>query len=446
MIPIANQSEPATGVDLSPLVTAAAGLRWEDIPEPVRDHARRVVADTIGVSLGGGQRPEVQAFVRGDDALFPPPKGGTSHMLVPGLPRSDAVSAAYVNALAGTFLELDEGYRPTGHPAMHVVPAALAAAEALHSPGTEFLAAVLAGYEVTARLFELYTFTYPLHPHGHVGAVGAAVAVAALRRVDPVEPAYIAATLPLLSVWQSCFEGATARNAYMAHGAAVGVLANRMALAGFRGARGAQEAAFGGLTGELAHPEVLTEPVVPATLRITRNYLKLHSACALCHSALDAVMALGPIDPGEVERIEVETIANHMKVAGQARSNNLSTRFSLPYSVAAAIVHGRTSPDAFEPDPRVAALAERVEVRVAQDLERLWPSAGPARVTVHLADGARCERVDNPRGHHANPASPADLRAKFLAITGLPDAERVYERLLGLDEVPDVATLFEVDR
>jgi hypothetical protein len=28
----------------------------------------------------------------------------------------------------------------------------------------------------------------------------------------------------------------------------------------------------------------------------------------------------------------------------------------------------------------------------------------------------------------------------------MPDAERVYERLLGLDEVPDVATLFEVDR
>jgi len=306
------------------------------------------------------------------------------------------------------------------------------------------LAAVLGGYEVTARLFQAYKLTYPLHPHGHFGAVGAAVSVARLRGVDAVEPAAVAATLPLLPVWQPCTEGATARNAYTGTAAAIGLTANRLAGAGFTGSREAQRAAFGGLVGELVRPEALSAPVDPEDLGITRNYMKLHSACALSHSTLDAVLALEPLPVAEeVEGVEVETVSNNLKIAQQARPNDLSTRFSLPYAVAAAIVHGHTRPEAFVPDERVAALAERVKVRVADDLESSWPAAAPARVTLHLRNGDQTNRVDNPRGHYSNPASPDELRAKFELLVGGSDAGGLYERLLGLESVDDIAGLFE---
>jgi 2-methylcitrate dehydratase PrpD len=347
-----------------------------------------------------------------------------------------------VNATAGTFLELDEGYRPTGHPAMHVVPAALAAAQVLRSTGREFLTAVLAGYEVTARLFEAYRLIYPLHPHGHFGAVGAAVAVARLRNADPEEPAAIAATLPLLPVWQPCYEGATTRNAYTGTAAMIGVNANRMAAAGFTGSREAQSVAFGELVGELVNPGVLTEPVDLENLRITRNYLKLHSACALSHSALDAVLTLGSLSAEEIESVEVETVSNNMKISRLARPNDLSTRFSLPYAVAAAIVYGHTGPEAFVPDKRVFELAERVEVRTAEDLEDAWPTSAPARVTVRRRGEDRAHQVDNPRGHHANPVRPEELRNKFMMLAG-ENADSLYERLLALEEVQDMARIFE---
>lgn len=432
-----------SAADPGELILSARLLRLEDVPRRVLDHALRVVADTVGVALAGGRRPEIEALVRGEDPLFPGPSGGPAQMLAPGLPGADPASAAFVNATAGTFLELDEGYRPTGHPAMHVVPAALAAAQALRSSGTEFVAAVLGGYEVTARLFEAYRLTYPLHPHGHFGAVGAAVAVARLRGVDAAEPAAVASTLPLLPVWQPCTEGATARNAYTGTAAAMGLTANRLAAAGFTGSREAQRAAFGGLVGRLVRPEALRDPVDPENLGITRNYMKLHSACALSHSALDAVLALEPLPlADDVERVEVETVSNNMKIAGQARRNDLSTRFSIPYAVAAAIWHGHTGPEAFVPDGRVAALAERVQVRAAEDLEDSWPSSAPARVTVHTRDGARAQRVDNPRGHYSNPASPEELRSKFELLAG-GNAEGLYERLLGLEDVDDMAGIFE---
>ena len=425
------------------LVAAARSLLLEQVPDATVDHAARVIADTIGVAIGAARRPEVERMVRGEGPLFPPLVGGRARILTPGMPGADPMAAAFVNATAGTFLELDDGCRPTGHPAMHVVPAALAAAQALHATGEEFLAAVLGGYEVTARLFEAYQLTYPLRPHGHFGAVGAAVAVARLRGVDAVEPAAIAATLPLLPVCQPCTEGATARNAYTGVAAAIGITANRLATAGFTGPREAQEAAFGELVGRFAHPEALADPVDPGRLRISRNYMKLHSACALSHSALDAVLALEPPPTEDVTKIEVETVSNNLKIAGQARPNDLSTRFSIPYAVAAAVVHRHTAPAAFMHDERVAELARRVEVRVAGDLEGAWPVAAPARVTVYTRDGDHTKRVDSPRGHHSNPATPNELQAKFELLVGGAEPGRLYERLLGIREVEDVSAVFK---
>ncbi len=421
---------------LADLARASAELPLASVPKAVREHARRVVADTLGVIMAGARTPEIDRLLAGDGALFKPFGRGPCQILSPGLPGADPVFAAFVNGTAGTFLELDEGYRPTGHPAVHVVPAALAAAQALRRSGSELLAAVLSGYEVTARLFEAYRLTYPVHPHGHFGAVGAAVAVSRLRRADAGEPALIAATLPLLPVWQPCYEGATARNAYSGVAGAVGVTANRMAAAGFTGSRQAQEAAFGGLVGRLQNPNALSAEIDPGRPRILNDYLKLHSACALSHAALDAVLELAP-EAAQVERVEVETVANNMKLDRQAAPNELSTRFSLPYAVAAAIVHRHTRPSAFIPNGAVNALAQRVTIRQADDLEAGWPERAAARVTVHTSGGARTAQVQNPRGHHLNPATPDELRRKFEMLCWTSDPAATYERLLALERVAD---------
>ncbi|MFI5313592.1 MAG: MmgE/PrpD family protein [Candidatus Dormibacteria bacterium] len=430
---------------LERLVRSAAVLRWELVPNSARRHTALVLADTLGVIMAGARRTEVAAYVSGEAGegkLCGRLPTGPAQILDGALTSVEAATAAFVNGTAGTFLELDEGYRPTGHPGVHVIPAALAAAQALHSSGIELLTATLAGYEVTARLFEAYQLTYPLHPHGHFGAVGAALAVALLRGVDPLEPACIAATLPLLPVWQACFEGATARNAWAGSAAALGIAANRMATAGFTGARGALDVTFGELVGHPRDVSSLSRHLDHADLAITQDYLKLHSACALSHAALDAVLTIAPdVDIASVSHVVVETVSNNLKINRQPRPNSLSTRFSLPYSVAAALVHGHTGPEAFEPDERVLALARRVEVRAADDLERHWPDRAPARVIVQTTAGERTVQVDNPRGHHANPAGDEELRRKFMMLCPRLDAEALLQRLLDVAAVPDCARL-----
>jgi 2-methylcitrate dehydratase PrpD len=436
----AEDAEPGR---LAWLAEEAGRMRLEDVPGPVLEHARRVFADTLGVVMGGARQPEMRSLLAPADAWAGGLPAGPCQVLAPRLPSTTPAEAAFLNGTAGTFLELDEGVRPTGHPAVHVIPAALAAAQALHAGGSELLGAVLAGYEVTARLFDAYRLRYPLHPHGHLGAVGAAVAVARLRGRPPAGPALVAATLPLLTVWQPCFEGATTRNTWSGFAAAVGVTANRLAEAGFTGSSQLESVAFGELVGEVRSLAPLTEPIDPGELRITRDYLKLHSACALSHGAIDAVLGLGAIDPDEVLGLEVETVENNLKLDRQALDNSLSTRFSIPYAVAAAIVHRESGPRAFLPDPAVQALAARVEVRAASDLEAAWPERSPTRVTVRCRERVLRAEVANPHGHHLDPASPDELRAKFEGLTWSARPSALYERLLAVDEVADAGRLFE---
>jgi 2-methylcitrate dehydratase PrpD len=430
---------------LQRLAEQAATLELAEVPEHTRRHAVAVIADTIGAMLGGGLTPEMDRLVssRENSLLFPAGKG-QAQLVTAGQPGTDALTAAFVNASAGTFLELDEGIRPSGHPAVHVVPAALAAGQALGRSGADLVLAILGGYEISARLFTSYRLRFPVHPHGNLGSIGAAVAVARLRGTDPVQAASIAAALPLLSVWQPAFEGATVRNVFSGVGAAIGITANGLASAGFTGSTEALPTAFGEIAGTLVSSEDLEGPIRPDRLLIDHDYQKRHSSCALSHSAIDATLSLGPIDPEAIRAIRVKTVHNNLRLDHQSRGNPLSNRFSLPYAVATAIVNGEAGPAAFAPNERAAALARRVSVAASDQMTKRWPAASPARVEVELPNSTLTAEVENPVGHESQRLSREELRQKFesLAVDPNGGGTRVsYDRLLELESITDIGGL-----
>lgn len=437
-----------SAAELAIAVTAATDLEISRVPADALVHAGLVVADTVAVISAGARSPEIRQMVDLDiaegtaDKTGQGPGGWPSTVLIAPPVRTSAANAAFLNATAGTFLELDEGMRPTGHPAMHVVPAALAIAERRHRPGSDLLRAVLAGYEVSSRLFKAFRLRYPVHPHGHFGAVGAAVAAALLDDVDPLEAALVASTTPLLPVWDACFDGATARNTYTGLAAQSGVRSCQLVKAGVTGSRHALPSAFGDIAGELVHASALAAPLDYDRLGIVGNYLKRHSACALSHGALDALLQLPLPAVDEIRRVRVETVSNNMKLARLPSPNDLSARFSLPYAAATAIALGRTDPEAFQFRPDVAAVARLVDVEVAEDLEALWPTGSPTRVTVYTSTGELSQTVHNPRGHHDAPFEHVEIMRKFDNLVASPLASRWWQNLTNLTDVDDCAELF----
>ena len=130
--------------------------------------------------------------------------------------------------------------------------------------------------------------------------------------------------------------------------------------------------------------------------------------------------------------------------------NMLAAKFSLPFAMASAVVHGNTGVTAFYPDriadPVVRQLAHRVNVMgdPEMDLRRYdYPSA---RVTVQLKDGRQLgESVTAHYGDQRNPASPQELLVKFRSLAqdslGEAGAEQVIEAVSTLETMDQVGEL-----
>ncbi|MBF6620574.1 MAG: MmgE/PrpD family protein [Patulibacter sp.] len=391
----------------------------------------RIVLDTIAVVAAGARTDEHRALIAARSA--PPGERGAN--VVADEPRwAPAPIAAWLNGTAAVALELDELLIDGGHPAAHVVPAALAVAQEHARDGRELQRAVAAGYEVAARLFRARRPVYPGHPHGVLGGIGAAVAAAQLAGVDPVTTARVAATIGGTTTWAACFAGATARNAWTGTAAMLAVLAVDLAAAGSDGASAAPDelldlvgAADGAVECWSSGDELL----------VARSALRRHGVAGPLQSAVQAAIDLRPRIAGPIRSVVVETFEANRKFDRPSAGNPLSGRFSLPYVVAAALDAGTIGLTAFGEDPRVLELAGRVEVRVAADLDAAWPGRAGARVTVVDERGAAVtETVELAPGHPRRPLDDAEWRARVAALA--PEHELASRRLARLTDIGEL--------
>src|ERR1700733_1792988 len=181
---------------LTSLIRCAAALDYAHLDGQTAVSATAVVADVLAAAALGLREPELATLA---DAWAEPPGEASAARPIGGEARCLApVRAAFLHGCAAVAHELDESLPGGGHPGAHLVPAALAVARSRHRSGPELLAAVVAGYEVSGQLFRACRPVFPAHPHGLFGALGAAVAVAMLDGLDPVECAAIVAAAPIL--------------------------------------------------------------------------------------------------------------------------------------------------------------------------------------------------------------------------------------------------------
>ena len=151
--------------------------RLESLPATAVQAARLVLLDTVGAMVAGSALPENRRLA---EAMHERRSRAGATLIGHG-GRVDPLLATFANATAGVTLEVDEGSRlGGGHPAVHVIPAALAVAEDTGADGRRLLEAIIAGYEVCSRLGTATTPRPNVHSHGTWGTIGTAVAVAEL--------------------------------------------------------------------------------------------------------------------------------------------------------------------------------------------------------------------------------------------------------------------------
>src|SRR5215510_3649074 len=297
------------GQAIEELAHFVADTPWEAIPRSVREDAKLVMLDTVGVILAGS----IQSEVAGVRARLTATGGHGATILAPGAPTSDPRTAAFLNGLAGRSVELCEGHRYVScQGAVQMLPTALACAEWLQRSGRETLAGLIFGYEVAARLGAGLTARPLAHQNGQaplLGAVGAGARVRGLNGDQTSLALRLGAVLVLTPGYTNAVAGATALNVAGGMSGFAGILAPELALAGVAAQPNAIEEALGQLVGDGFRPEAVTEEL-GQRWEITRNYFRLRACCNPIYSALDAledILAEYRPLPENIARVDVAT-------------------------------------------------------------------------------------------------------------------------------------------
>ena len=437
---------------LDALAGFAAEVAYTRLDGNAAAAARLVLLDTLGAILAGSAEPENGRLARAMAERASRP----SATLIGHDLKGDALLATLVNATAGVALEVDEGNRwGGGHPAIHVVPGALAVAEETGADGSRLLEAIVAGYEVSSRIGGATVPRDNVHSHGTWGTIGTAVAAARLAGRDARamrEIINLAASMSPANTWTPALEGATVRNAYPGRSGLEGLLAVELHRAAFTGLPDAPADVYGTILADRFEPERALEGW-GGPLRIERNYFKLHACCRYNHPALEALAAIRrrePVAASDVVAAEVTVFPFGLRMAGAAPANQLAAKFSIPWAVAAALVLGHADLDAFRDearaDHRIGALAGRVTVVSDPAMTPRRSDYPTSRLRLRLRDGRTLEgEAGVLRGDAESPVTEADVIAKFEALAepvlGARRVEQVVAAVLAIEEVKNVAHL-----
>lgn len=440
-----NSNTPASGSALGALAAFLAETPAADIPRLTMERAADCVLDCLAAAAAGSREPVVETFK--SVMISRETTGNASLWFKDG--TADLVSAAAVNALAATILDIDDGHRRAkGHAGAAVISAALAAAEEADSSYRDFLAAVVMGYEAAVRVAVARAAERQVDTASGIwSGIGAAVAVARIAGATPQQMAQAILIAEqhspqLASAMLHGFAGADVKEG-IPWSVVTGSYAARLALAGFTGYPNTFDLP------ELYQPGALAGDldafaVVPGT------YIKPYACCRWIHSAIDGVLAIlatEKLDRDGIEQIEVRTFHRAVRLANEVAPRTMvDAQFSIPFCVALACVGGREAllplDTAALANAEVVKLASTVKPILDQEMEEMFPVFAPAIVSVLHNGRTYTQRVDAAFGEPSNPMSRQDIFDKFVRLAepsfGRQRLAALAEALASDSSEPDV--------
>jgi len=427
--------------------------------------------DYLGVALTGAASRSSQIAAEVAQQL-----GGREECTVIGHNyRTNSILAGLVNGTTGHAVEMDDDHRTSVlHPAVAVIPAALAAAESIDAPGSAVVEGIVTGYEAMTRIGDAFLGTqyyegfHPTGTCGVFGAVAAAGKVLGLSEEQMINAFGIAGTEACgLEEWKS--DGSWIKRLHAGKAAENGLLAALLAKRGYTGPATILEGEHGFLKAFSFERKWDTRKIVDGLGTEYRGYgtsFKPYAGCRFFHQVIDAVLALtgeGGWTVNQVEKITVRVYKTAYLTLFQPEKRRykpgtvVDAQFSIPYAVAVSILHGRPVPahfsDTMIKDAAILDLASKVVGIPDDDFEAKYPERFPTEVTVRLKDGKEFTAFrDLPSGDPENPiyAKPGrfeeEMREKFALLLSLQPAyadraKAMLEAVTTLDQQRSVSKL-----
>ncbi len=433
-----------------------ASRTYDDIPPAVRERATLVMLDAIGTAFAASRYPFAPVALSALSSL------GSGDSTVIGMDATLALRDAVVmNGILVHGLDYDDTYLPGSvHLSASCVPVVLGMGAHAKARGQEMVMATLLGLEISARIAAAAKGGFVnagFHATGIAGVFGSAVAAGRLMKLDAAQ--HTLAQGVALSVTsgtlQPLQEGSWTKRLHPGWAGASGITAAAFARAGYVGPAQAYEGRFGLYTCFLgehaagAQPGLVVEGLGD-TWEFTRTSIKLFPACHQLHAFMNAAITLAKEEIFSAQNVVsiralicdaavplvCEPLASKLKPA-----SSYSAQFSLPYSVACALMRGKFGLNEIEApsytDPELLKLAQKVSYEIDPNPD--FPKSRSGEIIVNMKDGRELRCRDNIMPD--DPASAEAIVAKFMHNTDgvLPraKAEQVRDAVLGIERVLD---------
>src|SRR5579859_2130924 len=365
-------------------------LRWDELPENVRQRTRELLLDLVGVALAGARQPSSPPAAQAARALG----AETGKATIIGTPATTtAAYAALANGTAAHAVELDDVTTESSlHPGVAVIPAAIALAQEIQAAPKTLLEAIVAGYEVTMRvgnaLNPASAYARGFHPTGVAGVFGAAMAAAHLLQLTADQRSMalgIAGTMASGSL-EYLADGAWTKRLNAGWAGHAGITAARLAEAGFNGPRSVFEGRLGLLHAysDAALPSRLLSDLGDP-LQVMRVSIKPYACCRYNHGLIDCMLALRPRVPelADIQEIHLGVLSGGALLVAdpieQKREPQgvVDAQFSAPYAACAALVFGSGGMEVYSrdalSDARVRSLMGKTDCYRDASLDAEYP-------------------------------------------------------------------------
>jgi 2-methylcitrate dehydratase PrpD len=397
-------------------------------PAAVRETCERLLVDAIGLCVVARHTRYVRAALSAWDESGPATAIGHERSL-------SAAAAAFVNGTAIHGEDFDDTFEggPV-HAGAVIVPAVLAAAESERLDGRAALRGIAVGVETMCRLSLVVpkaVHKAGFHPTAVFGALAAASGVAAALRLDSgqITDALGVAGSMASGIIEYLADGSWTKRMHAGWAAQSGRRAALLGRAGFAGPASVFEGTHGLFSG-FAHTRegnyaALVDGLGDRWILPTLAF-KPYPCGTMIQPYVDCARRLSRrgLATGRIAEIVCEvaegTVHRLWEPLGQKQRppNGYAAKFSAPWCVAAALVHGNIGSDTFTDeavrDAAVSVVSEKVRYEV--DPDNPYPNEFTGCVRVGLVDGTMVdERQPHLRGGAREPLAREDLEDKLRA-------------------------------
>jgi len=410
------------------LAAFVAGLKYSDLPPATVQMSRLLLLDGLGCLLAGTNAAHASSTAQMVRELG----GAAQASIYPGMTSGSVRDAAFVNGISLYSVGLNDVHvAAESHPGASVIPAILALGEWKRLPGSEMIAALVAGYELVGRVGRALLPRHRqrgFHATGTCGTFGAAAAAARALGFDADKTAntFGIAGSQAAGLYECHHDGTSTMIYHAGRAAQNGVEAALLVAAGMTGPATVLEGSKGFF--RATSNVVLDAAAEAAVLKGLGQHFELDATSFRpyfgCSSTLAASAAIANLmrSNGLSANDIAEIVVQCHPIVAQDNADTtpatlLAARLSMPFNVALVLHHGDVwagdLPESELDNKAIRAMLPKIKLVADPGMSRRG-----AAITVRRKDGSTItETIRDPRGSEGNPLTWDEVVTKFRRLT-----------------------------